>query len=358
MNKPLLSICIPTYNRAELLRPALLSLLPQVKELGGVVELIVSDNCSTDNTKEVVEWARRYGPVRYSKNEVNIGFMRNILKLTNEMAGGDFCWIVGDDDFVMPEAIHNIIETIKLHGDIDYIFAVESSIDTKIVRELSVRDICVSSKDFMHLAKSKVSVEKRLIKKWETLIDPEIRFDYLGFLPNSIFRTHIWKSVDMNGISGEDFADWKSVYPHVYILGMAYFGKKAIYSGDPLIIMGDGSRDWAGNEGFWSGYLPVIYLSYFDDMISFFHSKGLRGKLYKKCRMAQAIIVGSYLWDFVFLKYSQKIVIPASEQIKLVNIIRYMFYLDFWNVFMPIARPRLSVFIVNRIKRIIRIFKI
>ena len=48
MNRPLLSICIPTYQRVALLKELLESLLP-VNELTFAVELVVSDNASTDN---------------------------------------------------------------------------------------------------------------------------------------------------------------------------------------------------------------------------------------------------------------------------------------------------------------------
>ena len=48
--QPLLSICIPTYNRSEQLRRALESLVGQ--EGFSEVEVVISDNCSTDGTEE------------------------------------------------------------------------------------------------------------------------------------------------------------------------------------------------------------------------------------------------------------------------------------------------------------------
>lgn len=113
MNKPILSICIPTYNRAELLRSALLSLAPQVKELGDEIELIVSDNCSPDHTKDIVEWAQQYGPVHYHRNDENIGAARNILNLVNKLACGEFCWILGDDDFVRPGGVLGLFHYVR-----------------------------------------------------------------------------------------------------------------------------------------------------------------------------------------------------------------------------------------------------
>ena len=72
-NNVLLSIGIPTFNRAELLHSALFSLAPQIKEFQGEVELIVSDNNSQDNTEEVVKWAQQFGPIQYHQNDENIG---------------------------------------------------------------------------------------------------------------------------------------------------------------------------------------------------------------------------------------------------------------------------------------------
>ncbi len=58
---PLLSICIPAYNGARFLERVLEALLPQVLEANGEAEVLVIDDCSSDNTAEVVEQARGTG---------------------------------------------------------------------------------------------------------------------------------------------------------------------------------------------------------------------------------------------------------------------------------------------------------
>jgi glycosyltransferase involved in cell wall biosynthesis len=68
MNK-LLSICIPTYNRAEILDETLNKLFSNPEFDNNLIEVIVSDNCSTDNTNEVV---LKYPLVRYYRNNKNI----------------------------------------------------------------------------------------------------------------------------------------------------------------------------------------------------------------------------------------------------------------------------------------------
>jgi glycosyltransferase involved in cell wall biosynthesis len=95
--RPLLSFTIPTCNRAKYLDQLLGALL---KQLHGEsrVELIVSDNASTDNTPAVVEAYRQQGlPIRYLRNQANHGPDFNILQCY-EQAAGRYVWIFGDDD--------------------------------------------------------------------------------------------------------------------------------------------------------------------------------------------------------------------------------------------------------------------
>lgn len=71
MQKPLLSVCIPTFNRAEYLAKSLASLVCQ-KEFPEI-EVVISDNCSTDNTAEVVaSYQKEYKNIFYYKNPINI----------------------------------------------------------------------------------------------------------------------------------------------------------------------------------------------------------------------------------------------------------------------------------------------
>jgi glycosyltransferase involved in cell wall biosynthesis len=73
--KPLLSICIPTYNRADYLDKTIQSIVLQ-KEFATFpdkVELVISDNASTDNTEEIVaKYLLKYTNVHYYKNKNNI----------------------------------------------------------------------------------------------------------------------------------------------------------------------------------------------------------------------------------------------------------------------------------------------
>lgn len=96
---PLLTIAIPTFTRAGYLELNLQRLVEEIRDLdAGMVEVLVSDNHSTDDTPGVVARAIAAGlPIRYIRNTVDIGSDANIAQCFNE-AQGQYVQIMGDDD--------------------------------------------------------------------------------------------------------------------------------------------------------------------------------------------------------------------------------------------------------------------
>jgi len=71
--QPLLSICIPTFNRARYLKKNIDSIVRQPEFQDGSVEIVVSDNVSEDATQALCEsYAARFANFRYFRNEKNI----------------------------------------------------------------------------------------------------------------------------------------------------------------------------------------------------------------------------------------------------------------------------------------------
>lgn len=72
-NPVLVSICIPTYNRADCLKMSLESLVAQEEFKSGKVEIVISDNASTDSTEEVGKaFSSEYPGIHYHRNDKNI----------------------------------------------------------------------------------------------------------------------------------------------------------------------------------------------------------------------------------------------------------------------------------------------
>lgn len=106
-----LSICIPTCNRAEYLPVMLDSIFKQAVFDG--VEVVVSDNNSYDDTARVVkEYQALYKNLFYYKNDINVGFDRNVLNCISR-AKGRYCWLLGDDDALLPGSIGFVKQQIR-----------------------------------------------------------------------------------------------------------------------------------------------------------------------------------------------------------------------------------------------------
>ncbi len=110
---PLLTIAIPTFNRADLLDLCLSQICKQLTVGRPRVELIVSDNNSTDNTKEIVDKyiSRGFG-IRYVKNQENTGPDRNVFQCF-DLASGKYVLIFGSDDVLLDGSIDTILNILN-----------------------------------------------------------------------------------------------------------------------------------------------------------------------------------------------------------------------------------------------------
>ena len=112
----LLTIAIPTYNRKNLLKRALDSIIPQ---LNSNVEVLVSDNASNDGTDKMMTSC--YPMVRYLKNEVNKGSDYNFLQCYKE-ARGKYVILLGSDDRLASGALNYLTDfLIKNNCDLTFV---------------------------------------------------------------------------------------------------------------------------------------------------------------------------------------------------------------------------------------------
>jgi glycosyltransferase involved in cell wall biosynthesis len=111
---PLLTIAIPTFNRAGYLELNLQRLVDECKSIAeGVVEVLVSDNHSTDDTPRAVARAVERGlPIRYIRNKIDIGSDANIAQCFNE-ARGHYVQIMGDDDMYVRGKLAYLLDRLK-----------------------------------------------------------------------------------------------------------------------------------------------------------------------------------------------------------------------------------------------------
>jgi glycosyltransferase involved in cell wall biosynthesis len=108
----LLSICVPTYNRCNLLVETIESIIASIKFSNvNCIEIIISDNASTDKTTETIELLKgRYPEIRSRRNEVNV-IDENFFQVAS-IAQGEYIWIFADDDLMEVEAVKKVVECI------------------------------------------------------------------------------------------------------------------------------------------------------------------------------------------------------------------------------------------------------
>lgn len=115
---PLVSICIPTYNRADMVGMAIESALAQSYPN---IEVIVVDNASTDSTALNVS---RFNDSRlkYEKNSRNLGLFGNFNRCI-ELAKGKYIHILHSDDFIGPDFTKTCVRVMEANPHIAMTFS-------------------------------------------------------------------------------------------------------------------------------------------------------------------------------------------------------------------------------------------
>ena len=134
--KPLVSIIIPTYNRAEYLIIAINSVLAQTYRN---FELLILDNNSSDHTQNIIS---SYSDTRIKtiKHLVNIGGIPNWL-YGMSWAKGEFFTILGDDDYYKPDFIQARVNAFIKFPDVMVVFSDHDTCDENGLVTLSPRKL-------------------------------------------------------------------------------------------------------------------------------------------------------------------------------------------------------------------------
>src|ERR1700761_2957361 len=115
-DRPLLTIAIPTFNRAQDLLAALTVLEPQLAAYPQV-EVLVSDNASADDTPQVLAVAQERFAAQGIRLEIqrhaeNIGSDANFVSCYHR-ARGSFFWLCGDDDLIVPGGLTQLMPHLQ-----------------------------------------------------------------------------------------------------------------------------------------------------------------------------------------------------------------------------------------------------
>lgn len=224
MKSKLLSIFIPTYNRAHLIGDTLDKFINQIGDQH--VTIIISDNCSTDNTFEVVqEYVIKYPFIKYSKNTENLGFDENVVKMTN-LVDTKYCWLFGDDDVIKDNALNDILDELK--HDYDLIVVNASLYNLDLSKEIEYRHLPITSDKYYYGNNiDNAFVELSL---------------YTSFIGSLVVKKDLWEKIDYKKYLKTGFVHVGIVYEYLNT------NSKVLFVSNPLINIRLGNSGWSRNS--------------------------------------------------------------------------------------------------------------
>lgn len=129
---PIFTYSFITYNRSKYLVKALHSVLRQVGN-DDLVEVLVSDNASTDDTKEIVQGLqKKYHNLKYHRTATNVGAEGNLHEALRHSMG-EYVMVAGDDDYVVDGALYTMISHIYRHRRCSLFFVTQGTADMKFL---------------------------------------------------------------------------------------------------------------------------------------------------------------------------------------------------------------------------------
>lgn len=127
--KPTFSVCIPAYNRAQLLPALLESILEQDFN---DFELVINEDASpqrTDIRIIVEQYSAKYpNRIKYFENEKNLGYDGNLRSLI-ERSQGEYCLFMGNDDLMCAGALSTVAEAVQRHLNVGVVVRSYASFD-------------------------------------------------------------------------------------------------------------------------------------------------------------------------------------------------------------------------------------
>ncbi len=291
----ILSICIPTYNRINQLDNCLNSILISKKNVDDFnFEICISDNNSEKNTEEIIQKYNKELKIKFNRNKKNFGFAINAIK-TVSMAQGEFSWMIGDDDLILPKTLLKLKNLLQNNSDNDYFFINSYHLNSIYLGQFS-SPFDTNNLNFENMKKMSPLKISRSAPFWE-VIDPKVSWDFLIGIYLSIFKTEKWlKSIDV--IDQEKIKDtgvWSNfdnTCLHPIVIANAFKNSKAYICAEPLSVNLLGEREWKSMYEF----VECIRIP---ELLDYYRTQGLNLKSYLYCKNYALRNFSNYMFKII-----------------------------------------------------------
>lgn len=228
--EPLLTIAIPTYNRLDKLKISLKKILDYTKG-HDEIEIFVSDNASTDGTKEYVKNIQKVNSsLKYYRNTENLGMDGNFLNCFRK-AQGKYLWMLSDDDSLMKNAVETVLHVIEQNPIMGFCnLCLETRQDIGVLEEGGILFL-EDKNDFL----KSIGV-------------------YITFISSLIYNMSFVRKIDdMEKYKGDNL-----LLSHVAINIMQYDGTYVLIK-EPCIHKSAGGINWDFYQAFFYGMKKLIW---------------------------------------------------------------------------------------------------
>ncbi|EGK86119.1 glycosyltransferase [Microcoleus vaginatus PCC 9802] len=200
--KPLVSVGIPTYNRAHLIKRSINSLINQDYDN---IEIVISDNASTDDTSLMCqELCKQSERIKYIRQPTNYGPTRNFKEVLAHSDGEFFMWLA-DDDYLDSSYVSKCVNFLQENPDYSLVCG-----QTFYFRENNEQDF--SEKEFIF--------EGERLNLWQEKATERVKAYYQQVLDNGVFYGLYRRNQLLRGSMNHTMGgDW------LFIASIAFLGK-------------------------------------------------------------------------------------------------------------------------------------
>ena len=172
------SVCVVTYNQEKYIAQCLQSLVDQKTDFN--FEVIISDDCSTDKTPEIIkEFHNKYPDIiKPILHEENMGAFKNFI-FVHEQAVGEYIAHIDGDDYALPKKLQKQADYLDANPDCNIVWA-------HILIEDQNGDLYKQNKIFREFVTGKIFYRPDLIK-----------FGTVGANSTKMYRSGIYKPEDI-----------------------------------------------------------------------------------------------------------------------------------------------------------------
>jgi len=299
-----LSIAIPTHNGSQYIREALDSIVCQLNEIDDYVEIVISDNASTDQTPEIIrEYQQKYSFIKYFWNTENLGPDSN-FDLAVRRSAGEFVWLFSDDDQLKPEAIKKVLDVLKNHPELTAIFVNSCNYDYNLKQYDSQPSVKIKKDTLFETADDFLS---------------NIRIN-AAFVSSDIVRRSSWEEAHPEIYIGTNWIQYATLLTlimdhHSYCIAEPY-----------VMHMHRGGYIRPGDNSEWSMKIAITLMEVLNS---------LRGKGYSKRSVSKVIGVMLHHLPMEIIVYKKNGLTLKKSLIKNM-IAQFKFYPSFWLIDLPL----------------------